>query len=64
MWANTGVAVLVLAVMKLMPQLCDLALFEPMGDAALKQVCCARCVVRLELFLHALLLLQHMRWHT
>lgn len=24
--------------MKLMPQLCDLALFEPMGDAALKQV--------------------------
>jgi len=26
------------AVMKFMPQLCDLALFEPMGDAALKQV--------------------------
>jgi len=24
--------------MKFMPQLCDLALFEPMGDAALKQV--------------------------
>ena len=24
--------------MKLMPQLCDLALFEPVGDPALKQV--------------------------
>jgi hypothetical protein len=27
-----------MAVMNFMPQLCDLALFEPMGDHSLKQV--------------------------